>query len=80
MSMDLVHDITAAIPEVASVKAEALPTPAKVALLRKMWGEKPPANPDCANPQSLRHAAPSLWPLLTRTLSRTIAVLTTTCH
>lgn len=47
MSMDLVHDITASIPEVASVKAEALPTPAKVALLRKMWGEKPPANPDC---------------------------------
>jgi len=47
MSADLLVDICAALPSIACIKLEAVPTPAKIAAIRKAWGgDKPPAG-DC---------------------------------
>ena len=48
MSPRLVATIANEVPEVACIKLEALPTPARIAALRKLWaGELPCANPSC---------------------------------
>ena len=48
MSPKLVATIAHEIPEVACIKLEALPTPARIAALRKLWTTSlPPANPEC---------------------------------
>jgi len=47
MSMELVHQISVDLPEVECIKSEALPSPAKIAQLRKLWEGTPAACGDC---------------------------------
>ena len=48
MSPKLIATIASEVPEVACIKLEALPTPARIAALRKLWdGPLPRANPEC---------------------------------
>ena len=48
MSADLLVDICAALPSVQCIKLEAVPTPAKIAAVRRAWagGDRPPASPE----------------------------------
>jgi len=43
MSMPLLARIVAEVPAVSCIKLESLPTPAKIAALRKLWAASPPA-------------------------------------
>ena len=48
MSPRLVARIAHEVAEVACIKLEALPTPARIAALRQLWADElPPANPEC---------------------------------
>ncbi len=47
MSADLLVKMCNEIPTIGCIKLEAVPTPAKIATIRKAWaGDKPPAG-DC---------------------------------
>ncbi len=42
MSVPLVARIVASVPTVCCIKLESLPTPDKVAALKRIWAERPP--------------------------------------
>ena len=44
MSMPLIARIVKEVPSIACIKLEALPTPAKIAMLHKLWAADPPAS------------------------------------
>lgn len=47
MSAELICDITAELPEIACIKLEAVPTPTKIAKIRKLWDTDSPPAGDC---------------------------------
>lgn len=43
MSVNLVARIVQAVPQIKCIKLESLPTPARIAALRKLWLEEQPS-------------------------------------